>query len=302
MINQKQIQYLTEVCKQQNITSAARNLYISQPALSRMISDIEKSIGSPLFIRDHDGVYLTQAGEIYMNACQKVMNVYDSALKEISDLQNSNSGKIVLGLSTTTGEILIPSVLEEFKKRYSQVDLRLAETHISDLEEYVKTGKIDLALTYYRTQKDFQYIPLFKDTVYIAAPRFYYENKSGWNFGFDNPKINPDDLKNQPFILLKQGRGIRNIFDRLVEQYELSPNILLETDSAHLPYHLTQIGKGFSLIPGIAARSFHATDPGVFYQIEHEPLERTLYICYRKDMYLSAAMKELIHIISEAFQ
>lgn len=53
MINHKQIQYLMEVCRQKNITSAAQRLYISQPALSRMISDVEKSVGTPLFIRDH---------------------------------------------------------------------------------------------------------------------------------------------------------------------------------------------------------------------------------------------------------
>lgn len=158
---------------------------------------------------------------------------------------------------------------------------------------------MDLALTYYRTQEEFQYLPLFKDTIYIAAPAFFYEQKKDWQFGFDNPDIAPRELKGQPFILLKKGRGVRTIFDRLSDKYELVPHILLETNSVHLTYDLTQRNKGFSLMPGSAARVFQGTNPGVFFQIEGEPMERTLYICYRKDMYLSTAMRELIRIISE---
>lgn len=66
MINEKRIQYLLTVAQEQNITTAAKKLYISQPALSRMILDLEQELGTPLFIRERNALRLTQAGAVYL--------------------------------------------------------------------------------------------------------------------------------------------------------------------------------------------------------------------------------------------
>ena len=75
MINERLVQYLLTVEEEQNITCAAKKLYISQPALSRMILDLERSLGTPLFVRDCGNLHPTQAGEIYLKGCREVLAV-----------------------------------------------------------------------------------------------------------------------------------------------------------------------------------------------------------------------------------
>ena len=69
MINEKQIEYLLTVAETHNITAAAKKLYISQPALSRMILDLEQTLGVSLFVRDRGNLHLSQSGEVYINGC-----------------------------------------------------------------------------------------------------------------------------------------------------------------------------------------------------------------------------------------
>ena len=127
MINERLVQYLLTVEEEQNITCAAKKLYISQPALSRMILDLERSLGTPLFVRDRGNLHPTQAGEIYLKGCREVLAVSHFVNKQISDLGGSRSGRIVLGVTAVTGEFLLPQILDDFEREYPQMELILTE-------------------------------------------------------------------------------------------------------------------------------------------------------------------------------
>ena len=85
MLNEKQMRYLLTIAEEQNITAAARKLYLSQPALSRMLLELEKELGAPLFVRDRGILRLTQIGEIYLKGCREILNIDQSMVREISD-------------------------------------------------------------------------------------------------------------------------------------------------------------------------------------------------------------------------
>ena len=115
MINEKRIQYLLSVAQEQNITTAAKKLYISQPALSRMILDLEQELGTPLFIRERNALRLTQAGAVYLRGCRQILAIDRSVKREISDLLSSRRGKITLAVTALTGEFLLPRILNAFE-------------------------------------------------------------------------------------------------------------------------------------------------------------------------------------------
>ena len=146
MINEKRIQYLLTVAQEQNITTAAKKLYISQPALSRMILDLEQELGTPLFIRERNALRLTQAGAVYLRGCRQILAMDRSVKREISDLLSSRRGKITLAVTALTGEFLLPRILNAFEAEYPNVKLELYEEKMRFLNEAVKNGKADLAL------------------------------------------------------------------------------------------------------------------------------------------------------------
>lgn len=298
MINEKQIQYLLKVAKEQNITAAARELYISQPALSRMILELEHSLGTPLFIRDRGNLHLTQAGEVYLRGCRDVLAVSKGVSKEISDLNNSQSGKIMLGVTSLTGEFLLPHILDRFEQAFPHVELVLIEERMGILQSMVKSGKVDMALVYQTEDDELEYRLLLENPVYIQVPPFFLSRRTDWKPGIQNPDILPESLSGQPMILLKKGRGMRDVAERLMIESKISFGKVIETENIHLASALVCLNRGFTFIPSIAIHRLFRSDNTSFYcQVKDHPMKRSLYCCYRKKGYLTEAERFLIEII-----
>ena len=299
MINHREIQYLLTICQEKSITGAARKLYISQPALSKMITKLEEEIDAPLFIRESGGVYLTNEGKIYIDGCLKVKGIYDSVRSEIADLQDDKKGKITLGISSRTSSFILPPVLEAFKQAYPLVELSLVEENIAELEQLAITGQVDLALTYYNTNPNLEYRFLAKDPVYLVAPPFFYQSHTDWRFGFQNSLLKPEELEGKPMILFKKGKGMREVADMFFSQNAVAPKIILETNSILLAYNLVQEDKGFTFLPGVAVKSLFHLKPGVFFELQDCIMERNFYACFRKGSYLSPSIRYLIQSIAQ---
>lgn len=294
MINERLIQYLLAVAEEQNFTSAAKKLYISQPALSRMILDLERSLGTPLFVRDRGNLHLTRAGEIYVEGCREVLAVSRSVTKQIADLNGGRSGRIMLGVTAVTGEFLLPQILGDFEQKYPQVELVLTEEKASVLQDLVKRGKTDLALMY-RTDPDLECHMIAENPVYIQVPPAFTEGKTGWKPGKQNPQIEAEALQNQSLILLKKGRGMREIAEQFLKQFSIEPARIFETENIHLASRLAALNRGFTFIPGIAVSPLMQDEQrGYYCQVKGYPMKRNLYCCYRKQSYQTEAERYLI--------
>lgn len=300
MINEKQIHYLLTVVEEHNITAAARKLYISQPALSRLILDLEHSLGTTLFVRDRGNLHLTQAGEIYLRGCRDVLAISQAVSKKISDLNDSRSGHITLGVTSLTGEFLIPYILDAFEERFPHVELILLEERMAVLQELVKSGKADMAFVYQTEEPDLEYQMVLENSVYLQVPPFFLEGKKGWKPGISNPPILPGALSGQPLILLKKGRGMREMADRLLIRFLITPGKIIETENIHFARSLVHLNKGFTLVPSVAIHRLSQNNPQSFYcQVRDYPMKRSLYCCYRKYGYLTEAERFLIQLIPE---
>ena len=298
MINEKHIQYLLMVAQEQNITTAAKKLYISQPALSRMILDLEQELGTPLFIRDRSALRLTQAGEVYLRGCREVLAIDRSVKKEISDLRDSRIGKITLAVTALTGEFLLPKILPPFEAAYPGVSLELAEERSSVLSSLVKDGKADLALVRRKDDDALDYQLVMENPVYLQIPAFYSEAHPGYQPGTQNPSLDPAALNGEPIILLKKGRGLREEADRLFLQYNITPGTILETENMHLAHELAHLNKGFTFIPDFAVRDFfHDDASSVYCQLKGYSFVRPLYCCFSRHRYLTQAEHFLLDLI-----
>lgn len=300
MINEKRIQYLLTVAQEQNITTAAKKLYVSQPALSRMILDVEQELGAPLFIRGRSALRLTQAGEVYLRGCRQVLAIDRSVKREISDLLSSRRGKITLAVTALTGEFLLPRILNTFEATYPNVKLELLEERMKFLGDLVKDGKADLALVRKQEDTDLSYELVMENPVYVQVPPFYFKKKAGYRPGTQNLPIIPSELNDQPIVLLKKGRGLREEAERLFLQYQINPSEVIETENIHLANTLVQLNKGFSFIPDFAVHGFFSDDAAsVYCRLSGYSFVRPLYCCYSKNRYLTQAERFLLNLIAK---
>ena len=125
-----------------NITKAAEELMISQPAISKSIKNLEEQLGGQLFIRTKRGVILTEEGKEFYKYISHALEYIYNAENRFTDLINLNVGTIKIGVSTTlTREFLIP-YLEEFHEKYPKIDIEIITTLTSELIPKLKKGLI----------------------------------------------------------------------------------------------------------------------------------------------------------------
>lgn len=296
MFHEKYLRDFLKVCENGSITAAAAQLGLSQPALSRIVKTVEKEAGMPLLVREANGVYLTQAGELYARMARSLLETYQDGLREIHDLRDSQSGQIRLGLSRISSETLLPVILEQFRTLYPQVELHLTETLIRQLNPLLRQGKLDLALTYFPDDPELEYTRLLTDTVYLEAPPGFSRQFS-WTPGTGNRLAEARRLQGQPFILLKPGRGLRYKGEEFFRETGIRPHVILETDSVELAHRLALENHGFTLIPGLAFSSLSRLEEAVFFQVAGHPVDRTLYLARRKGAYMTRAMEALCGLI-----
>jgi len=297
MINEKQIEYLLAVVREGNITKAAKQLYVSQPALSQMILGIERELGTDLFDRDHNPLRLTYAGEQYMDACMRVKSIHNSTRKTIMDIIKGERGSITLGMSMHLSIFLSHQIIPRFHEQYPNFEIKLVESNVDRISQMVRQGQIDLAIVYRRDQKDLTYEIVTHEQIFLAAPPSYYHERSDWHYGINEQPLHMNEVSDWPFILLKKGRGVRAISDKIMEQFQIFPKVVLETDSIEVAHRLAKKDMGFTFIPPLGLYYHDVNIDGVYFPLRDYISDRSIYLCYRQDSFQSEAMQDLRKII-----
>ena len=140
----KDITYFLEVVKEENFTRAASNLYISQPALSKNIKNLEKEVNAQLIERNSKSFRLTYEGEIFYNNAKKSIEVIQDELNKLQDTFTSCNRVINLGLPPVISSVYFTSAIAEFKKENPAIDIRIIEEGANKIKSSVEEERIDL--------------------------------------------------------------------------------------------------------------------------------------------------------------
>ena len=141
-----QLVLLQAIVKQGSFKKAADSLYVSQPAISLQVQNLEKQLNSPIFHRGAKGVTLTEGGQVLSRYGYKILSVCEETCRTLADLQNLNEGTLVLGASQTTGTYLMPRLIGLFRQRYPQVKVQLQVFSTRKIARSVANGQVDPAV------------------------------------------------------------------------------------------------------------------------------------------------------------
>ena len=222
-----------------NITAAAKELNISQPAISKSIKNLEEQLGGTLFIRTKRGVILTSEGKEFYNYIKKAIEYITSAENKFTDLINLETGCIRIGISTTlTKEFLLP-YLEKFHKLYPNIDIMINTNISSELLTKLRNGLIDIVILNLNNKK-------YDDDIEIIKCKeindCFVINKDYLNL--NNLNLSIKDLNNYPLILQTKESNTRDFIDNFAKEHNVIFKPNMELASYTLVVTLAKIGFG----------------------------------------------------------
>lgn len=305
----KEFRYILAVAECGSITKAAEMLYISQPALSRYISDLEQHLDIKLFERTGKKLVLTEFGNYFIEAGRKIVDIVDELEAQINASDSTIHGSLKIGCARR-GAYIIPSVLSKFFKLFPKINIELYESEYLDTKNSLVSGKIDLAilkepLMYNRS--DLEFIPLFSEELVLAVPAEHpmaaYADHSRKDCAY--PWIDLSLFANEHFILYKSGHPNRDLSEKILQKYNISPSHFYDTNNIEGALYLVQNGQGVCFSPELYAERSVQLDIGApkikIFSIG-EPVQKYQYcLAYRKNSFLTKYTKAFIALLQQEY-
>lgn len=200
------LQYFVAVAKEQNISSAAKSLHLSQPTLSRQLKDLEDELGKPLMIRGNRKITLTEEGLLLRKRAEEILDLVGRTEKEITQSDETVSGDIYIGTGETDGVRQIAKTAKQLQSMYPKIHLHIVSGDALDVCERLDKGLFDFGILLGDMDKmKYYYLTLpTRDTWGVLMRR-------------DSPlaqkeAIVPQDLWDKPLILSRQSENKSGLY------------------------------------------------------------------------------------------
>lgn len=294
-MNMKHIHYVLTVLHEGSITGASKKLYVSQPALSQTIKQIEHDLGAVIFDRSTDPISLTSAGQKYVEAAQQMLDIDRNLRAQIAEMKNEIHGRLRVGISVQRGLQLLPRVIPEFSRQYPFVKVELIEHGSDTLERLTGEGQCDISLIATNEKPNkLHYVLIENEQVVLMAAR---STDLAHRFE-DGTPIEITEAQNERFVAMRSGHSVRVVQDRLFALHHISPNILLETSNMEAGKNVAARSNAVMLIPQVYVTGSLDLQLRVqCHPILNSDYERHFYLCYRKGMYLTRYMEDFARIV-----
>ncbi len=288
----RQLQYVIQIAKEQNFSRAAEKLHIAQPSLSQQLSKLEQELGLLLFRRTTNSVELTQAGTVFIERAQQIVDTIEQLKQEMDDIAQMRRGRLVVGTLPITGSHVLPLVLPAFGEQYPQIEVVLMEETTSKLEQLTASGGTDISLlTLPLIDNSLTWTPYMEEEICLAVPPQH-------PLASRNSPIAISELQAEPFIGLKRGQGFRQITVEFCMQAGFQPQFVFESSNIETVQSLVAGGMGIAFVPQMLTRPKGSDFRPVYLQLDPRP-SRTLVIVSRKGRYLSKAAEAFINTLHE---
>jgi len=286
-----QINYFQTVAKVQHITSAAKQLSISQPALSRSIAKLEDELGVQLFDRKGRNVYLNRYGKMFLYRVEQSIKQIEIGKQEIWDEIHPNSGTISLSFLPSLGISVVPELIGSYHKKHPDVKFQLHQDSNRQIVDQLKARKVDLALiTLAEDDPDLIFHPFLTEELFLIV------SLDHWLASYDEIELSM--IENEPFISFKNVNELHTIINQLCGKAGFWPNIVFEGEDIGTVSGLVGAKLGVSLVPQSQVldkskiKLIHVKNPQCF---------REIGIAWLKDSYSSPVAEQFIQFVKRLY-
>lgn len=305
----RQLEIFKTVCAHMSVTRAAEALYMTQPAVSRAISELEEETGIILFERLARKIYLTEPGKAFLLKAVRFLEMHDELLGDAERL--SGSAKIRIGSCITIANYILPEILKEYLKAraertesreapeigtpadmqecYRKIPFEIQVDSAANIEKKLLANEIDLAFLEGAIKS-----PAIEGTA-ISSYRIGAAAAPDHPFaGRENIPL--DELLAQPLLLREKGSAVRDAFDSylLIRQKTAVP-VMTSVNSQAL-IRAAAAGLGIAILPEILIKEQQAAGYATLLNLQGMELMNNNYIAHHKEKYLNEEMHLLIEL------
>ncbi len=284
-MNMRHAKYILKIHECKSISVAAKKMFISQPALSQTVKNVEKELGIEIFDRSTNPIELTAAGRKYLEVAKRILELEENFSSELHEIKEGVSGKLRIGISSIRGTKFMPKILPIFIEKYPSVDVEIYETGSANTNTMLLDKKIDVAfsIAIKERSKNINYEVLYRERMILCAGKDTDIAKRIKPYS----KIDITEAKDESFISLTVGHGVRAMQEYIFLQKNISPNICFELDNVNFAKALAKACNVVTLFPEtlLDENIDLSRNDDIFYFIEGESFKRNFHLCYYKDVY-----------------
>ena len=215
MITDFRLKVFETVARRLNFTRAAEELFITQPAVTRHIKELERLLDARLFKREGRGIALTAEGVRLLPHSRRILKEYETLAEEISFGRNSPvSGELSLGASSTMSQYVLPPLLALFNRHYPEIRIWLKSGNTEEIEQAVQDESVQLGIVEgTATRADLHYQPYMEDEIILAG---------GMQAAVPSEGLSLPQLSHVPLIMREPGSGTRRVVEEALKKHGIS--------------------------------------------------------------------------------
>ena len=280
-----------EVAKHKSFSKAAEELYISQPAVTKHIQNLELKVGMRLIQRGRGGFALTEAGKTLYRHTQKISSHLMEIEDVLGDLQKDHHGSLRIGTTESYSKCLMPKLLSGFQTSFPAIKISLDVGNSEEIEKNLSTYRNDLAVIgVTRASPKLKSIPFLKEElVLIVSPKHPLSKRKS---------VSLRELEAYPLIIRAKGSTTRRILLKAFKELEVRPSLLVEAGSSEFIKQWVSEGKGVSVIVKRIVE-----DEGKRGIVRIVPLTEKLYLevafLYLKEQRFNPAIKTFVQYMED---
>ena len=290
----RRIQVFHAVAKHLSFTKAAEALFMTQPAVTFQIRQLEDQFNTRLFDRAHGSISLTPAGIIALDYAERIVALSAELDTRLKELSGQVAGPLLIGASMTIAEFLLPQILGEFKSRYPAVVPRLFVANSEAVQDRVAEHTLDLGFI----EGDSHLPSLVTDVCcqdelqVVCAPSHILAKQTS---------ATPRSLAEHAYISREPGSGTREVIDNYLQKAGLAPDtlqVVMEMGSPEALKGLVATGLGFAIMSRASVTK--EIRLGQLVQLPlAPPLIRHLSVVYPKERFHSRLVNRFVQFAKE---
>lgn len=288
----RHLEIFCKVVELKSFSRAADALYLTQPTVSSHIKALEKSLKTTLLDRLGREVIPTKAGKILYRYAKGIVKLKEEARQALDQFIGKMSGHLEVGGSTIPGVYILPSMISEFKKVYSDVIITLRIGDTKEVATMVIEGMVEIGVVGARIDDiHIENREFLKDFLILVAPASYHQTK-----------VSKKDLKGIPLIFRERGSGSRAVLERTIKENGLEIkdlNIVAEMGSTEAVKQAVKSGIGLSVLSRMAVQDDLANHTLKEVRVDPLPIIRPFYIITNKSRVKSPLCQAFLEFLQE---
>jgi len=273
----KYLRYFKKIAELENMTRASEALLVSQPALSKTISILEKELEVKLFDRVGKNIILNENGRILLKYTNQIVNSLEEVKTELSDFNKKQERTVTIAMHAASK--LLPAILSGFKKQYPSIKFAILQ-HEDKIQEEMNCDLIIYSTKNIVNAKNV--ILLLEEEILLAVPN---EHPLA-----ERKKICLEEVASEPFISLRKGKELSDITTSFCHSAGFEPNIILQSDDPATIRGLISVGLGIAFLPAITWKGVADSNMKLL-SISNITCNRYINISWKEERYCSESTK-----------